>query len=393
MATGIRKLHSKACRGRDRGRCNCGAGWEASVYLAREGKKVRKTFRHEAEAKSWRADAIGAATRGALRPSQRDTRTLTTALREFVAGMKAGTVRPKGRGSYKPNTVRAYERALDNYIGPSVLGVIKVAEVRRADVQALADELIAEGLSPGTVSNVLNPLQALYRRLIDRDVLTHNPATRLDLPAKGNARPTRIASAGEASGLLAVLPDDDRPLWAAAFYAGLRRGELQALRVLDVDLGASLIRVERGWDQEEGAIEPKSEASRRTVPLLAVLRDHLDEHLLRTGREGEALVFGRSAAAPFVPSTIDNRAQECWEAVGFESITLHEARHTFASLLIDSGANAKAVQEFMGHSKIQTTFDTYGHLLPGSHDEVRERMDAYLSAADEPAIGALEDAR
>jgi len=54
------------------------------------------------------------------------------------------------------------------------------------------------------------------------------------------------------------------------------------------------------------------------------------------------------------------------------------ARHTFASLLIDSGANPKAIQQFMGHSKIQTTFDVYGHLLPGSHDEVRKRMDAYL---------------
>ncbi len=60
------------------------------------------------------------------------------------------------------------------------------------------------------------------------------------------------------------------------------------------------------------------------------------------------------------------------------SWTLHECRHTFASLLIDSGANPKAVQEFMGHSKIQTTFDVYGHLFPGSHDEVRARMDAYL---------------
>ena len=60
-------------------------------------------------------------------------------------------------------------------------------------------------------------------------------------------------------------------------------------------------------------------------------------------------------------------------------ITLHECRHTFASLLIDAGANPKAVQAFMGHSKIQTTFDIYGHLLPGSHEEVRERMDAYLA--------------
>ena len=63
---------------------------------------------------------------------------------------------------------------------------------------------------------------------------------------------------------------------------------------------------------------------------------------------------------------------------------LHECRHAFASLLIDAGANPKAVQTFMGHSKIQTTFDIYGHLLPGSHDEVRERMDAYLT----PDVGS-----
>jgi integrase len=181
-------------------------------------------------------------------------------------------------------------------------------------------------------------------------------------------------------------------VWATAFYAGLRRGELQALRVCDVDLGASVVRVERGWDQEEGAIEPKSDASRRTVPLLAVLRDHLDEHLLRTGRTGEQLVFGRTEGVPFVPSTIDNRAQECWAAADLEPITMHEARHVFASLLIDSGANPKAVQEFMGHSRIETTFSVYGHLLPGSHDEVRERMDAYLLDAAELAIEASEDA-
>jgi integrase len=60
-------------------------------------------------------------------------------------------------------------------------------------------------------------------------------------------------------------------------------------------------------------------------------------------------------------------------------------RHTFASLLIDAGANPKAIQTFMGRSKIQTTLDTYGHLMPGSHDEVRERMDAYLSRVEPPS--------
>ena len=75
---------------------------------------------------------------------------------------------------------------------------------------------------------------------------------------------------------------------------------------------------------------------------------------------------------------IGKRAKKAWQEAELEPITLHECRHTFASLLIDSGANPKAIQQFMGHSKIQTTFDVYGHLLPGSHDEVRARMDAYL---------------
>jgi integrase len=102
------------------------------------------------------------------------------------------------------------------------------------------------------------------------------------------------------------------------------------------------------------------------------LRDHLLEHKLATGWEGEDLVFGRTAALPFVPSSTRNRAIASWADLELEPIGLHEARHTFASLLIDSGVNAKAVQEFMGHSTITMTFDTYGHLMPGSRDQVRE---------------------
>lgn len=192
--------------------------------------------------------------------------------------------------------------------------------------------------------------------------------------------------------LIAALRLEDRPIWATAFYAGLRRGELQALRVCDVDFEANLIAVERGWDQEEGVIEPKSLAGRRTVPLLAILRDYLEVSLETTGRSGEDLLFGRTTEEAFYASTIDHRAKRAWKvanehvaeegegagATSLRPITLHECRHTFASLLIDAGANPKAIQQFMGHSKIQTTFDVYGHLLPGSHDEVRERMDGYL---------------
>jgi integrase len=159
-----------------------------------------------------------------------------------------------------------------------------------------------------------------------------------------------------------------------------------------------VIAVERGWDQVEGVIEPKSLAGRRTIPLLAILRRHLEADLDRTGRSAEDLVFGRTTEEAFYASTIDHRAKRAWkqankqaveaaereggEAVLLRPITLYECRHTFASLLIDAGANPKAILQFMGHSKIQTTFDVYGHLLPGSHDEVRQRMDAYIGVGN-----------
>jgi integrase len=155
---------------------------------------------------------------------------------------------------------------------------------------------------------------------------------------------------------------EDRAVWATAFYAGLRRGEIQALRVCDVDLKANLIAVERGWDQKEGVIEPKSRAGRRAVPLLAILRDYLDEHLRRTGRRGEELAFGRAASQAFYAATIDGRAKRAWTAANnrerqtaeeagreprlLRPITMHECRHTFASLLIDSGANPKAIHSW-----------------------------------------------
>lgn len=96
------------------------------------------------------------------------------------------------------------------------------------------------------------------------------------MPA-ARGRRDRIASAVEASRLIEALPPGDQGLWATAFYAGLRRGELQALRGSDIDLKRSEIHVQRSWDQEEGPIPPKSKAGTRTVPLLAVLRSYLED--------------------------------------------------------------------------------------------------------------------
>ena len=305
MAEGIRKRHSKGCAALGSGRCNCNAGWEASIYLAREGRKVRRTFARESEAKSWRVDARAAANARSLRTLSQIT--VEQAAWLWLEAARSGAVRDRSGHQYKPGTLREYGRALGLRVLPE-FGGLRLSELTRAELQDFVDRMLDGKLAASTIRNTMNPLQAIYRHAVRRELVAVNPTREVDLPA-ARGRRERIATAAEAARLIAALPDSDRPIWATAFYAGLRRGELQALRASDIDLGRAEIAVQRSWDQYEGPISPKSKAGVRTVPILGVLRDQLDARALATGSD---LVFGRGVGEPFGPKGVADRAKRVW---------------------------------------------------------------------------------
>jgi integrase len=121
------------------------------------------------------------------------------------------------------------------------------------------------------------------------------------------------------------------------------------------------------------------------VPVAAILRDYLLDHLARAGRDGSELIFGRTASDPFHGKAVQDRADSAWRAAGLARITPHECRHTFASLMIAAGVNGKALQTFMGHATVAITLDRYGHLMPGSEAEAAGLLDGYLEAQRERA--------
>jgi integrase len=162
---------------------------------------------------------------------------------------------------------------------------------------------------------------------------------------------------------------------------GCARGELQGLKESDIDLAGDVIKVRRGWDQHEGEIELKSNAGRRNVPITAVLREYLIDHRMRRGAEAGDRTFGRTASSPFDPKALKLRTEKAWKAAKLQRITLHECRHTFASLMIAAGVNAKALSTYMGHSGVSITLDRYGHLMPGSEAEAAGLLETYLTAA------------
>ena len=374
-AEGIYVRHLKACASKGGKRCNCDPTYQAHVWSNRERKRIRQPFKSRAAAEQWRRDALTALKRGTLRAPT--AQTLREAAEAWLEGAAKGAVRNRSGDAYKPSAIRGYADTLRLRVLP-VLGDRRFTELRLIDMQDLADKLVAEGHAPSTVSCTFTPLRSMYRRAVIRNEVSVNPCIGIGLHAVRGGR-DRVADPTEAAALLAALPVEHRALWATAMYAGLRRGELMALDWEHVDLTAGTIDVARSWDMIDGPIAPKSAKGRRKVPIASGLRALLVEHRLRTG--GTGFVFG-DAVSPFNPDAVRKLADATWKAAGLRRITLHECRHTFASLMIAAGVNAKALSTYMGHANIATTMDRYGHLMPGKEAEAAGLLDAYLAAAE-----------
>jgi integrase len=357
-----------------------GNSYEAWVYSKRDGKKIRKTFPSMAAAKTWRRDAGKLIADKKLRAPS--TKTLRQAVDEFLEAARKGEVRNKRKQVFKPATIRQYESALKQRVLPE-LGESRLSDIESRDLLALKERLLGENISDSTVRNAFVPLQAIFRRAVKSGDIALNPTLDLDLPAGDQGR-DRAATPTEAAILLEALPETERALWATAFYAGLRRGELRALRVVDVN--ETCIHVEFGWDDKEGQQAPKSLAGRRDVPLTETLRAFLDVHLERTGRSGEDLVFGRTATEPFTSRHVSKLADEAWkgdEEKGkpeLARLTLHEARHSFSTFLDAAGISETRADRYMGHSN-GSVAGRYRHQLAGQLMEDAKTLDAYLSGS------------
>jgi integrase len=270
------------------------------------------------------------------------------------------------------------------------LGALRLGEITRADLQVFADRLLDRGLNPSTVHVTLAPLRAIYSHALDRAEVAVNPTAGLKLPTPRGRR-ERIASREEAERLIAAVREQDRAVWATAMYAGLRLGELRALRWEDADLGAGVIRVKRSWDPKAGEIEPKSRVGHRTVVIPAILGDpelpgHLVEHRIRAA-DPDGLVFG-TGSRPFAPTRVRGGALKAWKAAGLQPITLREARHTYASIMIDAGRTRRRFRPTWGTRRSRSPTTATGSSYRATRTRCARCSTPTSARAEKPRTGA-----
>lgn len=270
-----------------------------------------------------------------------------------------------------PRTRDTYRGYVDNWLIPHI-GSKRLDRLKPDDLRALYRVMANAGKSPLTIRQVHAIITKALKVAEDDGKIIRSPATPVTPPGgdKGSHGKLTLIEARKVLTILATRPD--RARWYAALLLGLRQGEALGLAWEDIDDEHGVIHVRHSLGRVKGKGlqlgDVKSQASRRTLPLLPELRAALAD-VPRTG----ALVWGPK----------DNKAdwnewQALLAAAGVERHSLHAARATTASILSDMNVPTKIISEILGHAQTTTTEAHYIHGDLATHSRVLEGMAHHL---------------
>jgi len=396
-----------------------GKKWRVCVHF--NGQRERKTVRTEQDAKDLvryihKQELAGinvVETIRAARAGRQESTTapsyprLRDALPEWIAGQERA-------GEIRASTAKAYRSRLATWTYPHalpdgrLLGDVPVNEVTREMLGAVIRRVREAGRSLAIVEAIRNPLRSYYQSLIETKTLP-GPNRAADLKyfiGKGAHRKAkrRVAAffATEEGPALVGTARAMWPRWApfilTGLVAGLRWGESAALYRTDIDWTRGRIHVQRTWSEKGGRIEACKDGEARWVKATPELLVALREHLAAMELEGQVKNWSPEQRQLVFPSTAGRIVrythflESVWQPVlakaGLPYRKYHATRHTYATWLLEDGADLRWVQKQMGHASIGRTAATYGHVQPERHESAAAGLDQYIGLTPKTPRGA-----
>lgn len=321
------------------------------------------------------------------------------------------------QGRLEESTLHDYRRTakyLDYGEGASIGGIV-MRELTPRQVQAWESALFECGLSGTTCLKAHRLLKQVCKYAVEIDDLPKSPVRGFDAPSRSTGKPNALDADGRRQAMLALGSMEPTPVTIAAelaLYTGMRRGEICALTWADVDLDGvewsstnergPKLRVTRSLGDAAGGSylkEPKTEKGRRVIPLGGGIVDTLKTrrarmwaewadamqeagHMPKEATFSTLYVIGWTNGDYYDPDTLTKQWRELAKQIGLvgtqgRTPTLHDLRHSAATMLITRGVDVATVSAILGHEQISTTLDMYT-----SSDNAAKRGAVMVAAAD-----------
>ena len=263
------------------------------------------------------------------------------------------------------------------YILP-VIGNVKVQDLKPFHILTLQKKLLEKTTVVNT-RKIMTTLRTILNKAIRWDVISVNPATKVDLPEHEETNMV-ILNPDQVLKLISSCGIQERCILSLAAFAGLRTGELFGLMWDDINFEKNTITLNRQWTHRRIKDKLKSKKSKAEFPMVKDLIQSLKEWRLLS--KCKSWVFpARGEVHPLdVNYWNKNTFKKLLVINDLPEVKPHSLRHFFASAIIHSGVSAEDTQELMRHSSYQITMGFYRHLFPGQLEQALDKFHNYISA-------------
>ncbi|MBE7055031.1 MAG: site-specific integrase [Ruminococcaceae bacterium] len=290
------------------------------------------------------------------------------------------------------NTYVRYSGIVRNQINP-IIGDLPLTGVRLHTLQKMINEL-SEQYAPATVKKIKDVLHQMFEQAVRSQYIAINPAECIAIP-KFHQKNREVISMEHVKIIEEFCKDYKHGTFVMTLlYTGMRRGEILALRVQDIDFENEMIFVTKAVEficNTPNIKTPKTPKSNRAIPILNPLIPYLKKAV--EGKEKTEFVFTGYDGNLYTKSSIQrlfkafnrdynryinrSKAEEEHETVHF---TMHQFRHTFCTMMYDAGVDVKTAQDILGHSSVNVTLDIYTHLSREKKNINIDKMNSYIES-------------
>lgn len=286
----------------------------------------------------------------------------------------------------RPKTIELYESTVRIHLKP-VIGHVPLAKLSVATLQKAFNDKLATGTSPRMAQLTRNVLSAALHRAQRDELIFRNVARLVELPTahRKEVYPWNVDEARQF--LASARSTRHYPALLMLSVYGMRRGEVLGLRRSDIDLDQGVIHVRQQLQHvKDGLIigPVKTNASQRDLPLINAVREALVDQIgVADEHSAQELLFRGKSGKPIHPKLFGRIFQQVRQDAGVRPITMHQLRHTAATLLKNLGVPARDTQLILGHSNIVTTQQIYQHAdTTGQQTALNEIGRVLLEARD-----------